>query len=152
MHNPVVESVYRGATAAGLDAHRFDFSSSDMGLAVAEAIDHLPDGPTPTVVVGYSFGALVASQLDDERIAAWVLIAPPLGRTADPAPIGTDERPKLVLVPAHDQFCPPDAARAATSDWVSTTVEEVAGADHFLAGGLGTVATRTLDFVATAGR
>lgn len=145
MHNPVVESVHRAATAAGLAAHRFDFSSSAMDVAVAEALAHLPD--EPTAVVGYSFGALVASRLTDERITGWVLVAPPLDPGAGEAPVAADPRPKLLLVPAHDQFCPPAAAREATAGWTATTVEEVAGADHFLAAGLGRVAGRALEFV-----
>ncbi len=37
-------------------------------------------------------------------------------------------------MPEHDQFRPPDSAREATADWVNTTVDVVAGADHFFAG------------------
>jgi alpha/beta superfamily hydrolase len=150
MHNPVVDCVYRAATNAGLEAHRFDFSSSVMTVAVAEATKNLDELRTPIVVVGYSFGALVAAQLTDDRIAAWVLVAPPFG-TGSPSLIGIDARPKLILSPSNDQFCAPDMARAQTAAWRNTTVEAVAGADHFLAGGLAQVATRALEFAAATG-
>jgi pimeloyl-ACP methyl ester carboxylesterase len=50
--------------------------------------------------------------------------------------------PTLVLVPAHDQYGPPDAVRAAVGDWPGTTVEVVEGCDHFLAGAVARIADR----------
>lgn len=149
--NPVVDAVFRAAVGRGWAALRFDFSSSDVPTASAEtveALDLLPAAPF-VGVVGYSFGAAIAARLDDERIAAWALIAPPFGARfpADDLHIGADPRPKLLLSPAHDQFCPPDAATAATTSWSNTTVEPVASADHFLAGALDAVATRALDWL-----
>ena len=57
----------------------------------------------------------------------------------------TDPRPKLLIVPDHDQFRPPAAARDATADWVETSITEVAG-DHFLAGSEAAVAAHLVDF------
>ncbi len=151
-HDPVVDAVFRGAAHRGWAAVRVDFSSSELDTArgeAREALELLP--PTPTTgVVGYSFGAAVAAGLDHERLGAWVLVAAPFGgrfRAAGSA-AGADERPTLLLSPAHDQFCPPDAARAATDGWVGTVVEPVPGTDHFLAGALDAVAARSLDWVA----
>lgn len=152
--NPVVDTVYREATSRGWAAVRFDFSSSDFEVAVAEAtsaLDLLPVVPQ-LGVVGYSFGAAVAARLVTADIDAWALVAPPFGHRfpADDLPVGADNRPKLLLSPEHDQFCPPDAAAMATVAWRNTTVEPVASTDHFLTGFLSRVATRALDWIEDA--
>lgn len=148
-HDPVVDAVVRAATARGWASCRFDFSSSDVDIATTEAataLDLLPDAPQ-VGVVGYSFGAAIGARLDDPRITAWSLIAPPFGAhyAADGLAAGRDDRPTLVLSPVHDQFCRPDAAREATRDWQATTVEPVEGVDHFLLGCRDEVASRALD-------
>jgi alpha/beta superfamily hydrolase len=148
--NPVVQALYDAVLAAGWAAIRFDFSSSSPSSALAEAtdaMDRLPPG-LPVVVAGYSFGAGIATQLIDERIVRWVLVAPPFGSLGlDTGAIASDPRPKAVLSPAHDQFCPPDAARAATRGWTATTVEIAEGADHFLAGATARVAAWAVELV-----
>jgi alpha/beta superfamily hydrolase len=128
----VVDSLHRGLPAVGIAAVRFDFSSSDMGTAVGEAqaaVDAAPD-LTP-VVVGYSFGTVVASHLADERIAGWFLVAPVIDHL-DPA-IGADPRPKALAVPEHDHS-PPAHVAEATAGWLATERHVVPGADHFLRG------------------
>jgi hypothetical protein len=79
-----------------------------------------------------------------------VLVAPPFGAHVDgtAAAVGHDERPKLLLVPAHDQWGPPDSVAAATSAWAATERDEVPGADHFLAGATARVAERACDRIA----
>jgi hypothetical protein len=52
-----------------------------------------------------------------------------------------------VLVPAHDQFGPPDAVRGALGGWSHATVEEVPMADHFLVGHAAAVAARVAAWV-----
>lgn len=150
-HNAVVDAVFRAATARGWAAIRPDLSSSDLAVAGAEAaaaLDLLPAGPS-LWVVGYSFGALVASGLVDERIAGWVLVAPPFAHVdGGAAAVGADPRPKLLLVPDHDQFGPPDTVAAATAAWSSTDLAHVPGADHFLAGATARVAELACDRVA----
>jgi len=136
-HNVVIEALWRLLGGAV----RFDFASSDVDACVAQAVERLGDGPT--YVVGYSFGAMVASLVDDPRVAGWALVAPLAAETT----IGDDDRPKLVLLPAHDRFTPPDAARAWTAGWRSTVVEEVPSADHFLAGSTARVAERVRDWI-----
>jgi uncharacterized protein len=148
--NPVVQALFDAAVAEGWAAIRFDFSTSDLGRATAEAADALGrlPGDLSVVAAGYSFGAAVATQVHDVRIDRWVLVAPPLGSLPiDTAAIASDARPKLVLSPAHDQFCPPSTAVEATAGWTSTTVEPVEGADHFLAGSTARVAARAIDFI-----
>jgi alpha/beta superfamily hydrolase len=143
--HPVVDAVFLDAAAAGWAACRFDFSSGRVAVSVEEArwaLDLLPDAPV--TVVGYSYGAAVAAALVDPRIAAWVLVAPPFGAHVPAAglPAGGDARSKLVLVPEHDQWCPPAIAAAETVSWTATEVETVPMADHFLAGATTTVADR----------
>lgn len=149
--HPVVDAVFRAAVGAGWGACRFDFSSGRADTAVAEALDALDLLPATrtTAVVGYSFGAAIAAGLVDPRIAGWVLVAPPFGAHVSAAalPVGADARPKLLLAPAHDQWCPPAVAAAETAEWTATTVEPVPSADHFLAGATATVAARALEFL-----
>ncbi len=151
-HNPVVTAVDRAAASRGWTAACPDLTSGDLDVAAADAaraLDLLHDHG-PITVVGYSFGAAVASRLLDERIDGWVLVAPPFGLLLDgaTAPAGPDARPKLLLVPAHDQLSPPERAATATDDWVATEVEVVDGADHFLAGATSAVADRACGWIA----
>jgi uncharacterized protein len=148
--NPVVQALFDAVLAEGWAAVRFDFSTSDIGRATAEATEALARLPEqlPVVAAGYSFGAGVATQLVDPRIDRWVLVAPPLGLLGiETGAIATDSRPKLVLSPTHDQFCPPATATQATADWAATTVEPVEGEDHFLAGATSRVAARAIAFI-----
>jgi alpha/beta superfamily hydrolase len=146
--NPVVEACFRTAIDAGWAAVRFDFSASDTAVARSEAeaaLDLLPAG-VPLAVIGYSFGAAVAGMLTDARITGWVLIAAPIA-AASSLPVGADPRPKLLLVPEHDQYCPPPVAADATAAWDLTYLETIPGADHFLAGATGTVAQKAVAFL-----
>jgi alpha/beta superfamily hydrolase len=149
--NVVVDAVWRALPPAGVAAVRFDFDGDDLAAGAAdatEALDLLPAG-VPAALVGYSFGALVACQVVDPRVAGWALVAPPFGRMLPGAdvPAGGDPRPKLVLAPSHDQFCPPEAARQEVGPWRATTVEAVTSADHFLAGATGFVADRVVQWL-----
>jgi alpha/beta superfamily hydrolase len=161
MHNPVPAGVARGLAGAGVTAVRLGFRGSggsggehgggeperaDVEAAI-DALAEVADG-VPLVGVGYSFGADVLLALDDARLAGVVAIAPPL-RFLPAALLAAprDERPTLVLSPAHDQFCDPDQAAVTVEGWPSTTVEPIAGCDHFLAGGVQRVVDRVLAFV-----
>lgn len=148
-HNGVVDAVFQALPAHRVAALRFDFrgvgtSTGSHGGGVDEvadvvaAIDALhslvsPDGlPMPVFAVGYSFGSAVALRCLDERIRGWVAIAPPLAMLD--VSVGSDERPKFLLVPEHDQFTPPAAVTEATGRWRATEATVVPGADHFLGG------------------
>lgn len=166
-HNPVVTTVARALCAAGVAVVTFDFRGVgrsegthdegraerlDLLAALAAATDGLPD-EVPLVAAGYSFGAVVALQVTDERLAGWLAVAPPLGRMGGAPAAGPDARPKHLVVAQHDQFCPPDAADAASAGWPATTRTVVAMADHFLAAGLRTVGAEAVAFVSRlAGR
>jgi alpha/beta superfamily hydrolase len=95
---------------------------------------------------GYSFGAAIALGLDDERLAAKVLVAPPLAAMDAQRGMDVDT---LILTPEHDQFSAPDATKAIISTWPQTTHETIAAADHFLAGRTTHIAERTIEFLTT---
>ena len=149
--NNVVQSLFDALPKMGIATLRFDFRDEfDNGrgeaLDAIAALDHLgsvvPDGPI--FVTGYSFGAAIALGLDDPRIAAKVLVAPPLA--AMPVVRGMDVD-TLILTPANDQFSTPDATEAIISGWPRTTHETIASADHFLNGHTAIVAERSVDFL-----
>lgn len=161
--NVVVDALFHALPDAGIAALRFDFRAQygggvderhDVVAALDECSRRLPD--VPLLLVGYSFGAVVALTAGDERIAGLALVAPPLGPAAErlgvpPAP-ARPRVPTLLVVPAHDQFAPPDVVRAATTSWHDTsdaavpapTLTIVASADHFLAGHTTEVARRVV--------
>lgn len=135
-----VDLAFRRAPDAGLGAVRFDFTSADVGEAseranagIAAAVERWPEAPV--VVGGYSFGAGVAVQLDDRAIAGWFLLAPQ-ATTLARAIIGTDPRPKRVVIAEHDQFSGPADVEATITTWTATTSNVVPGIDHFLGRGL----------------
>lgn len=141
--NHVVGTLFRALPVAGIGAVRFDFSSSDLDVATAEAVAALDAaGGLPVVVVGYSFGAMVASRVADDRVAGWFLVAPPIDHV-DAAVLGADPRPKGLAVPEHD-FSPPAHVAEVTAPWRATELEVVAGADHFLGVAAPAVADRVV--------
>jgi alpha/beta superfamily hydrolase len=161
MRSLVTSELFRALPPTGVATLRFNFrgvegSEGTHGGGVDErhdvvaAIDRLRASTpaAPLVLAGWSFGADVSASVLDERLAGWFLIAPPLRvLPARDFVVGPDPRPKHLAVPEHDMFRPPESAREATADWVNTTVEEIAGADHFLVGRTAKVATSLLAFV-----
>jgi uncharacterized protein len=85
-------------------------------------------GNLPLWLGGWSFGADVALSTAPGRIAGWFAVAPPLRFALSPH--GEDPRPKVLMAGERDPVALPDAVRAATAGWASTTVETVPGADH----------------------
>jgi alpha/beta superfamily hydrolase len=127
-----------------LDLERFQISA-ETGAGLDALRERAPD--LPLVIAGWSFGADVALTVTDPRLAGWFLIAPPIRVVRiDAMAAAHDPRPKRLAVPEHDEFRPPDSARAVTADWVNTTIEVVAGADHFFAGRTAKVAELFLAF------
>ena len=151
-HNNVIEALYRALPAAGTTAVRFDFSSAEMTVARAEALEALEalvaSGTGPVILAGYSFGADVAATIADPRLAGWLLVAPPLRTVPIPEMLaGPDPRPKLVLVPERDQFSPPARTGPAVAGWRETTVEVIPGGDHFLSGATDMVVSAALGWL-----
>jgi len=161
MRSLVTSELFRSLPAAGIATLRFNFrgvegSEGAFGGGVAErhdvvaAIDRLCElsDVRPLVLAGWSFGADVSASVVDDRLAGWFLIAPPLRMLpAHEFVAGFEPRPKVLAVPENDMFRPPDSAREATADWVNTTIEVVAGADHFLVGRTAKVTESLIDFV-----
>jgi alpha/beta superfamily hydrolase len=132
--HPFVGGLYQRLPEVGVTTVRFDFGSGDPEAARRQAsavLDEVATDGAPVVLAGYSFGAGVAASIEEERIAAWFLLAPqtdPLSRSE----IGSDPRPKAIVVPERDQFSPPAAIAAVVAGWTATTLTTAAGADHFL--------------------
>lgn len=158
-HNPVVDALFRALPRHGVTTLRFDFrgvgrSTGTYGEGVDERLDVLAalvqlatDRPgLPLWAIGYSFGGDVALSVDHPDLTGWVAVAPPLRLLADQPPASTNGRPTTLVVPAHDQFCPPERTRSETTAWADTDVVEVPMGDHFLTGRLALVA----DLVAAA--
>lgn len=151
MRTLVPAALFDALPEAGVAALRFNFRGTGRSegahggggperLDVVAAVDALVDGlgaggsDRPLVLCGYSFGGDVTLAVDDPRVAGWCAVAAPLGGRAGPPIPAADLRPAVLLAPEHDQFRPPDAARAATAGWPATRVEAVPGADHSLLG------------------
>lgn len=133
-----------GASTGTHDGGRAEIG--DVDAAVATATATFPD--VPAIGVGYSFGADVLLAADPSPLVAVVAVAPPLALL--PLDDLVRERgtvPTLVLSPAHDQFRPAAEATATVADWPDTTVVEIPGADHFMAGATSFVVDRVIDLV-----
>ena len=155
MWNPLVDHLFRALPASGIATLRYNFrgtgssgGSHDDGKAeqldAAAAFDTAVDlaeersstaAPPPVVSAGWSFGGDVSLATTHDGLSAWIGIAAPL-RIVDPASMGTaaDPRPKLLLVPQHDQFRSPAEAAEITGSWTNTQREVISGGDHFLMG------------------
>jgi len=155
--NPVVEALFRTLPHHGFHALRFDFRGAghsagehDDGdserLDVAAAVDFLAPFNDDIWLIGYSFGSIVSMNVVEPRVSGWIAIAPPM-TSGTSALACRDPRPKFLLVPEHDQFCAPDAARERTRDWTNTRIVDVRGTDHFLPGRLDVVVDEVVGFL-----
>ena len=150
-YNNVVTALYEALPQAGVSALRFDFSGSDLDLAVEDtraALDRMPT--EPCFVVGYSFGGGVAATITDERVAGWYLVAPAL-TMFEPA-IGDDPRPKAVAAAEHDRFFSPARLEMATADGAATERSTITGADHMFVGRTDEVSKQCLDWLKQVAR
>lgn len=153
MWNPLIEHLYRALPERGIAALRYNFRGtgastgsfdggkgerSDAFAAFGAGADLIPGGPV--ISAGWSFGAMVSLSTDHRAVRGWIAIAAPMSM-GDPSAIAaaTDVRPKVLLVPEHDQFTKPDEAMEATSTWKNTSVETLPGTDHSVAGRAGDV-------------
>ena len=146
MRSIVVGVLFADLAEAGVATLRFNFrgvegSEGTHGdgvderqdiVAAVDALHPIVEG-MPLVLAGWSFGADTSLAVVDNRIAGWFGAAPPL-RKPERMGAAQDPRPKLLAIPQHDQYRPPEEAAEITSSWVNTRLETIAGADHYFVG------------------
>jgi len=159
MRSIVIGALFQALPEAGVAALRFNFrgvqgseGSYDGGrgerndvVAAVDVLYEIVEG-LPLVLAGWSFGADTSLNVVDERAAGWFAVAPPLRRPEHLA-AAQDPRPKLVAVPEHDQFRPPESAEPIVVRWANARMEVVKGADHYLVGRTDRAAQLALDFM-----
>jgi uncharacterized protein len=166
MRSIVVSALFETLPTARIACLRFNFrgvegsegtyaDGRDEPLDVLAALDAASSAAAqahiggPLALTGWSFGADMALETADPRVAGWVGIAPPLrfgGERAYDA-VGHDPRPKLLVLAANDEFRAPEEIEAATNAWASTRIETVSGASHFFVGRTEQVVALARDFV-----
>lgn len=156
--NIVIDTLFTLLPTAGFAAARFDFrrpvatgpggrgeqAELDARAMLDATAAAVPD--VPLVLAGYSFGAAVGLAAAAHRpdVAAIVAIAPPAPMLAlDAVPTV----PTLLVVPAHDQFGPPDVIAPLVAGWPAATVVTIDSADHFLAGRTAAVGALVVDWL-----
>ena len=147
-HHPLMVALGEGLSTAGVAALRLDLrdalvpaASEVLAFEAARLREQI--GVDRLVLVGYSWGSAVVAHTSAEGLWARVMVAPPVTMLDLPP----QPEPALVLVPAHDQYGPPDEVQAALGGWPDTTIEVVDGCDHFLAGAVARIADRTVGWV-----
>ncbi|MEK6343830.1 MAG: alpha/beta hydrolase [Curtobacterium sp.] len=110
----------------------------DLRAAVTDVVER--GLPTPWLV-GWSFGTEVIlkhalEHVRTGRVAGVVLLSPPLHRTTDEelAAWADVDVPVVALVPEHDDFLRPDAARERFAAAPVIRVEPIEGAKHLWVG------------------
>jgi alpha/beta superfamily hydrolase len=153
----VVDTVFKGAPAHGYHTLRFDFRSDhDHGRAerldVIAALDLLATQAPglPLHLIGYSFGAMVAISVNDPRVTSIVAIAPPLTMGSSSIGIEAPCSPILIMSPEHDQFCTPEQAKDATSEWPDPAIFMIPLADHSLSGRTAILLPAIIDWLGRA--
>ena len=153
MRSIVIGALFDALPDAGFTVLRFNFrgverstGTHDEGRAelldVQAAVDAAAEARTatgggagePLVLAGWSFGADMTLATHDDRIAAWIGIAPPLRFRTDFDAVAHDTRPKLLVLGQHDEFRAPESVVEATADWNATELDVIAGASHFFVG------------------
>jgi hypothetical protein len=148
MRSIVISALFEALPKAGVTCLRFNFRGVERStgffdegrgeradaLAGIEALSAEVSPSVPLVLAGWSFGGDVTLSVLDERVRAWLAIAPPLHFTGDRAPVADDPRPKRLVLAEHDEVKAPTDIERAVADWQGTTLEIVPGASHFFVG------------------
>jgi alpha/beta superfamily hydrolase len=111
-----------------------DAEHADVAAAMAFVAQRALPNPW---LVGWSFGTELAIKYGlDHPIHGAILLSPPLHRATDAelAAWAGDERDLVVLVPEHDDFLRPEAARARFASVPDATFIAVDGAKHLWVG------------------
>ena len=144
-HDRVVAAIQRAALAEGCHSIAPDFrgvgnstgthdngDAERLDLAAACELATMIEPDCPIVMAGYSFGALVALNVNHPDIAAWLAVAPPLAMAGSDPIAAANHRPKILVAAEHDQFTDAAAMTGLTRDWTRTSVRVALGVDHFL--------------------
>lgn len=151
MDNPVVIRAVEVAQESGLATLRFNFRGvgrsggthgdgeaelDDAAAAVATLRATLPVG-APVGLLGYSFGARVASRVAaiDPTLAALALVAPPMAMY-DWGHVASGPRPLLLVAGTRDTYCPVSALDELAALVPGAERVLIDGADHFFFGKL----------------
>lgn len=148
MRSIVISALFEALPPLGVTCLRFNFrgvegstgfhdhgrGERDDALAALGALAAEVDPSTPILVAGWSFGADVTLSLHDDRVRAWLAIAPPLRTGTDTSAVAADARRKHLVLAEHDEVRSPAEIEAEVATWQATTVEIVPGASHFFIG------------------
>ncbi len=146
--NHVVQAMQRAAAdlhchsiavdfrGVGHSGGQFDNGDSErLDLAAACELVDLIETDCPIIMTGYSFGSVVALNVNNPWIIGWIAIAPPVAMMTSTPLAAMNTRPNILLTPEHDQFTSPQQARANSSSWINTSVTELSQVDHSIAVG-----------------
>jgi uncharacterized protein len=149
MRSIVISALFGALPRIGITCLRFNFrgversegaygdghgEQRDALAAIAALSAELADESVPLILAGWSFGGDVALATVDDRISAWLAIAPPLRIFPDFSAVAHDLRPKLLALAEHDEFREPSSVVEEVGAWAATTTELVPGASHFFVG------------------
>jgi alpha/beta superfamily hydrolase len=161
MRSIVISALFDALPPHGVACLRFNFrgvegseGSHDFGnlervdaeTAVAALAERLAPG-TPLILTGWSFGADMALSVRDERVTAWIAIAPPLASVHDLDGLAADPRPKLLVLGQHDEYRDPAEVTKIAERWANADVHVVGGASHFFMGRTDRLAQLATDYV-----
>jgi hypothetical protein len=143
--NPVVRALQEAAAHLNCHSIAVDFrgvnnsggtyddgDSERLDLAAACELADMIEPECPIIMSGYSFGSMVALNVTNPWIAAWIAVAPPLPLMTSTPISAQSSRPKILIAPEHDQFTVPAVLRDATKEWINTSVVEIPNVDHFI--------------------
>ena len=148
MRSIVISALFDTLPTRGVACLRFNFrgvegseGTHDFGnlervdaeTAVGALHERLSPG-TPLILTGWSFGADMALSVRDERVTAWLAIAPPLVVVHDVEGLAADPRAKLLALAQHDEYRDPAEITELAERWANTDVHVVGGASHFFVG------------------
>jgi uncharacterized protein len=151
MDNPVIVRAQEVCAEANLATLRFNFrgvgasgghrgAGSEAIADVRAALEVLARaaGRGPVGILGYSFGAWIATRVGsgDDRARGLALIAPPLNLWDFGDLAGLEPRPLLLVTGSRDPYCPLDAFQVLAGRLPWATARVIDGADHFFFGRL----------------
>ena len=145
-HSHVVRALQEAASRADCHSIAIDFrgvgnsggfhddgDSERLDLAAACELADMIEPECPIIMSGYSFGSVVAMNVSNPWIAAWLSIAPPTSLMTSSPVAANNHRPKVIVMAEHDQITTPHTIREAMRDWDNVHFIDAPGVDHFFA-------------------